>query len=116
MGGFDVRFDAGNLLGGQPIDEDAVKYMRPKLSKSKKESQLALDGPESGQMHKHHGRLLCHYCARSGEKAKLLICSRCRQVRYCSEECSTNDWRFHKLWCGKTKDDLQKELIDLGGV
>ena len=39
-------------------------------------------------------------CAKCGnERAKLLVCSRCKSAAYCSRECQTADWKQHKPAC-----------------
>jgi len=35
------------------------------------------------------------------QQPKLLVCSRCEGVRYCSAECQRRDWKEHKPSCGK---------------
>ena len=42
------------------------------------------------------GRPLCYTC---GEPKKLLRCSRCCNIAYCSKECSHADWKRHKPNC-----------------
>jgi hypothetical protein len=46
----------------------------------------------------------CRVCGR--DKARngtsgLLICGRCRRIKYCSRECQREDWKEHKKWCAK---------------
>lgn len=43
----------------------------------------------------------CAKCGKSGEKqgTKLLSCSRCKSVTYCSKACQTADWKRHKPTC-----------------
>lgn len=42
----------------------------------------------------------CENCKREDSKdAPLKICSRCKKVKYCSQECQKEDWRFHKRIC-----------------
>jgi len=41
--------------------------------------------------------LSCSWCSRPGVLRKLLVCSACRKVDYCSPECQRADWKhFHK--------------------
>ncbi|KAJ7243559.1 hypothetical protein B0H12DRAFT_1236348 [Mycena haematopus] len=47
---------------------------------------------------------------------RLLRCSKCETVRYCSKECQTRNWPVHKQFCGDTSpgkliDKLVKNLI-----
>ena len=39
-----------------------------------------------------------HYCGHCGIVAKLL-CTRCKQVRYCSQTCQKEAWAAHKVVC-----------------
>jgi len=38
-------------------------------------------------------------CAMCGRGYRLLLCSRCRAVRYCSKRCQRSNWRSHKARC-----------------
>jgi hypothetical protein len=40
----------------------------------------------------------CALCKGEG-KPKLLVCSKCKQIRYCSSSCQKADWRGHKTTC-----------------
>jgi len=42
----------------------------------------------------------CFSCQKEEEEdAKLMTCSRCKMVRYCSATCQKADWKKHKLIC-----------------
>jgi len=112
--GFDVRFDAMNCIGGCPADEDAVKYIKPNASTSLDAQQLLFVGPDTEQMPKYSGRSVCHYCACSSQDAHLSLCSGCKQVRYCSSVCQAEDWPQHKLWCRKSKEDFEADMVAMG--
>eukprot|EP00984_Skeletonema_dohrnii_P019371 scaffold9228_cov118-Skeletonema_dohrnii-CCMP3373.AAC.2 len=43
----------------------------------------------------------CHFPDECVERSKLLYCSRCRIVTYCSSECQKADWTKHKPNCDK---------------
>ncbi|KAA1466604.1 hypothetical protein DENSPDRAFT_831464 [Dentipellis sp. KUC8613] len=44
----------------------------------------------------------CGRCGNSGTAAKpLLVCGRCKAMKYCSAECQRADWKTHKLVCNK---------------
>jgi len=43
----------------------------------------------------------CHFPDGCVERSKLLYCSRCRIVTYCSRECQKACWTKHKLQCDK---------------
>ena len=40
-------------------------------------------------------------CRRCRKKTKLMKCSVCEMVKYCSAKCQKEDWKRHKLFCGK---------------
>ena len=42
---------------------------------------------------------VCENCGK--EAAKMQKCSRCRLVRYCSQDCQLGDWEDHKKSCKK---------------
>ena len=47
---------------------------------------------------------LCNFCQKpksllKGEGDKLLACSRCKSILYCSKQCQTRDWKRHKKEC-----------------
>ncbi|KIJ61728.1 hypothetical protein HYDPIDRAFT_96116 [Hydnomerulius pinastri MD-312] len=44
-------------------------------------------------------RFRCSRCANEGEWKSLMRCSRCKSVVYCSNECQTSDWPYHKTNC-----------------
>nr|CAD7574979.1 unnamed protein product [Timema californicum] len=58
--------------------------------------------------------VLC--CAVCGTSERLLRCSRCRIVYYCSKEHQTEHWRRHKVSCGKSLIDKTKGFISEHGV
>jgi hypothetical protein len=45
--------------------------------------------------------VVCAGCAQPGRQ-KLLVCSTCKIVRYCSSTCQKADWKRHKLVCSRT--------------
>lgn len=38
-------------------------------------------------------------CAKCGKKGKSLICTRCKNISYCSKECQRSHWKTHKPAC-----------------
>eukprot|EP00928_Gymnodinium_smaydae_P037004 TRINITY_DN25756_c0_g1_i1.p1 TRINITY_DN25756_c0_g1~~TRINITY_DN25756_c0_g1_i1.p1 ORF type:complete len:613 (-),score=70.89 TRINITY_DN25756_c0_g1_i1:23-1861(-) len=106
--GFEARFDAMNCIGGVLLDEDAVKYIRPKDVDGE---QSAFDDSDACMTKdSQESRLeLCQYCACSSKETHLFKCSLCKQVKYCSTSCQKADWPQHKLWCQKTKDDFEDD-------
>lgn len=50
---------------------------------------------------------ICAYCMETKsqyETPRFLKCSRCKQVRYCSQECQTKHWHTHKKGCNVLND------------
>ncbi len=39
-------------------------------------------------------------------RSKMLRCTQCRNINYCSRECQEADWSNHKSVCGKTAQEL----------
>lgn len=39
----------------------------------------------------------CHYCLRKPDQ--LYQCPRCKQAKYCSQNCQQSDWKDHKIEC-----------------
>ncbi|EGN93494.1 hypothetical protein SERLA73DRAFT_115908 [Serpula lacrymans var. lacrymans S7.3] len=46
---------------------------------------------------------VCAACEKEG-KPKLLLCSKCRKVSYCSVECQRREWKKHKPQCAVLKE------------
>ena len=40
-------------------------------------------------------------CRRCRKETKLMKCAVCEKVKYCSAKCQKEDWKRHKLFCGK---------------
>ena len=40
----------------------------------------------------------CHHCGSTG--VDVMKCSQCRKAEYCSRECQSLNWKFHKKSCG----------------
>ena len=45
----------------------------------------------------------CRSCLKS--EYKILLCSKCKCMRYCSKECQKKDWKRHKSECREVNDD-----------
>lgn len=54
------------------------------------------------------------YCNACLKKTKLLACSRCRQVYYCSKQCQVTNWSLHKLECRYLQElqKLDKDIVE----
>eukprot|EP00026_Physarum_polycephalum_P007141 Phypoly_transcript_07196.p1 GENE.Phypoly_transcript_07196~~Phypoly_transcript_07196.p1 ORF type:complete len:492 (+),score=58.38 Phypoly_transcript_07196:100-1575(+) len=46
----------------------------------------------------------CAQCGAPDSQKKLLVCSRCKLVKYCSPECQRSHWKKHKPECNKPLD------------
>lgn len=47
----------------------------------------------------------CHLPCVVCDKEKTKMCSKCRKVWYCSQECSMKDWKMHRNVCARKKSD-----------
>ena len=48
--------------------------------------------------------VMCQHCFKSGGKGtKLLLCSNCKVINYCSTQCQIQHWPAHKLICKTTE-------------
>ena len=56
------------------------------------------------------GSARCAACLQAAEK--LLRCSQCRCVAYCSRECQRAAWRTHRTACGLEKALVQLQSVD----
>ena len=46
----------------------------------------------------------CNYCGKledSSTGTSLMMCSRCKLVKYCSKDCQKREWKYHKKTCPK---------------
>ena len=48
---------------------------------------------------------ICSWCGKTEENEKLLECSSCRNILYCSNRCYEAAYPEHKLVCGQMKKD-----------
>jgi hypothetical protein len=62
-------------------------------------------------------RIWCRSCANlSASKENLYqLCSRCKVVSYCSKECQTRDWPYHKKQC-KNLGELRKDTAKVSEI
>jgi len=63
------------------------------LGKGGRTSGAASSGPVSNDD-------VCAHCSGPG-LPKLLVCGRCKQIKYCSQACQKTHWKTHKLLCSK---------------
>ncbi|KAF2678446.1 hypothetical protein K458DRAFT_408938 [Lentithecium fluviatile CBS 122367] len=61
-------------------------------------------------IHPYH---LCGGCGREEtEDAKLQLCVRCRDRRYCSKDCQAKNWKKHKYLCRALPWEAMEELME----
>jgi len=120
--GFSVRIQKGlmsHMFGSRrPKDEEGVLYV-PLLQKHKIPTKMALEKkacPKPGVtiMRSKCGTRACLWCGKTG--LSLVRCTRCETSFYCNAQCQKNDWTRHKKWCGKTRKQVRKKLIEEGGM
>eukprot|EP00814_Leptocylindrus_danicus_P019389 CAMPEP_0116010476 /NCGR_PEP_ID=MMETSP0321-20121206/4022_1 /TAXON_ID=163516 /ORGANISM="Leptocylindrus danicus var. danicus, Strain B650" /LENGTH=575 /DNA_ID=CAMNT_0003479579 /DNA_START=38 /DNA_END=1766 /DNA_ORIENTATION=+ len=56
----------------------------------------------------------CYSCNKVEKKVKSLrLCSRCKAIAYCDRNCQKEDWRRHKLVCGKQdENEVLNAILD----
>lgn len=113
--GFGVRLlqggPAGACKGGnRPKDEEAVRYY-PLLTSQDLQDQTP---PETVAVpwEEDVGSRTCEYCVKL--KTRPMRCSRCQQAFYCDKDCQRQDWKRHKQWCNKSKEEVHNKLVELG--
>eukprot|EP00555_Chaetoceros_dichaeta_P002627 CAMPEP_0198249684 /NCGR_PEP_ID=MMETSP1447-20131203/1129_1 /TAXON_ID=420782 /ORGANISM="Chaetoceros dichaeta, Strain CCMP1751" /LENGTH=418 /DNA_ID=CAMNT_0043934371 /DNA_START=135 /DNA_END=1391 /DNA_ORIENTATION=- len=122
--GFSVREQKGAasfMMGNsRPKDEEAVKYISL-LSKedmsSRTHESLVKKMPKIGKgyMRERNGKRVCMYCKRVGsDGTDLVCCAKCSIAFYCNAQCQKTDWKRHKKWCGKSREQVRKMMIDEG--
>lgn len=118
--GFSVRVQKGvpALLFAtlRPVDEEAVLYI-PLLPKQEQQQngERTYLGPNNIHWEVNIGARVCDNCGKipppqSGSKR----CQRCLKVHYCDRTCQKADWKRHKQWCGKTKQEFHQLLVQKG--
>ena len=109
----------GFMLGSRrPKDEEAVLYIpllkSAALAKKRKTIKREAPKPGIGAMRSKCGTRMCHWC--SGVGLGLMRCTRCEEAFYCNPKCQKSDWKRHKKWCGKRRDEVKARLIKEGGM
>uniref|UniRef100_A0A7S2GQV3 MYND-type domain-containing protein n=1 Tax=Helicotheca tamesis TaxID=374047 RepID=A0A7S2GQV3_9STRA len=120
--GFSVRVQKGLMAhmfnSRRPMDEEAVLYI-PCLSKKELAAKLATDAkkapkPGNAVLRAKCGARMCLWCRNVAQD--LLRCNRCEVSFYCNRECQKKDWKRHKKWCSKTREEVKNRLIEEGGM
>ena len=118
---FRIPIDEGKDVGpGSSYHEKSSKYMRDIHTDRGMINCLARETPcdcmkEKKTEAKSMEKLgFCFCCRREFPKGRMLMCSGCRFVKYCSKECQFRDWPAHKLACPgfcttATNDEKRKE-------
>jgi hypothetical protein len=92
------------LLG---VDVDAMNQSVSKAYDELGEFQMFVEITEKGHFtfKAKSVERICASCKEKDEKDELFKCSRCatvgRVVLYCSKQCQREDWKEHKVKCGK---------------
>ena len=76
----------------------ATLKQRPTLNSDMKELRKSILRRSGGQPLRQIDTDVCIVCGSSGQP-KLMQCSRCKKVKYCSIECQRGDWKAHKPRC-----------------
>ena len=114
--GFNVREQKGAvaaILGGRRIkDEEAILYI-PLLPRGTP-SPLKVPKPGKAIYREKGGARMCHWCSKVSKDK--LRCTRCGVAFYCNTSCQRNDWKRHKLWCNKSREQVRETLIQRGDM
>jgi hypothetical protein len=119
---FSVREQKGEAAymfsSRRPKDEEAVLYI-PLLSRDQLASRAGAessDAPKPGNaiFREKCGARMCHWCTKVN--VDLSRCSRCGTAFYCDRSCQKKDFKRHKKWCGKTREQVRELLITEGGM
>jgi hypothetical protein len=113
--GFSVREQKGYMaafMGStRPKDEEAVIFI-PLLSKDQIRERTEYKGFNNIDWPSTKGARCCYHC----DKVWIghLRCANCKVASYCTKSCQKQDWRRHKKWCGKTKEQVHEFLVEQG--
>lgn len=98
-----------------PIDEEAVLYvvLPSKQDVSERAETRFYEGEanEFKQWKRIKGSRNCWACL--SIRMGLLRCSRCKLAQYCNTACQKRHYKDHKHWCGKTREQVQEDLVQL---
>lgn len=111
--GFSVRPLKGAaqylMGGGRPKDEEAVLYVPLITPQSKRKT---CPKPGHAIMREKCGARCCQWCLTVG--IDLQRCTRCGIAFYCKAACQRSDWKRHKKWCNKTREQVRELMIEEG--
>jgi hypothetical protein len=113
--GFSVREQKGYIRvlesTTRPRDEEAVLYI-PLLSKQQIKDRTKYKDFRDIEWPSIKGARCCYNC----NKVWIghLHCAKCKVASYCTRSCQEQDWKRHKKWCGKTKDQVHTVLVERG--
>ncbi|KIM35352.1 hypothetical protein M413DRAFT_449809 [Hebeloma cylindrosporum] len=93
------RHAARSKIEGDEYDEREVKYG---ARHHRVEENM-------GMQVYYKSRMACR--ADCGEQNPKFSCSKCKIARYCSPACQSEDWKYHKTYCG-TEEPIPKECLD----
>ena len=87
--------------------EKQLDFVKKVSSLSADMKRIDLIG-EEGEGKRFEPRVLCNSwgCNKtgSGKSGGLMLCQKCREVRYCGATCQEEDWPQHKLVCEKVEE------------
>jgi hypothetical protein len=113
--GFSVREQKGWIRdlvrSTRPKDEEAVLYI-PLLSKQQIKDRTEHKDFNDIGWPTDNGARCCYNC----NKVWIghMHCGKCKVASYCTRSCQEQDWKRHKKWCGKTKDQVHEVLVERG--
>lgn len=80
-------------------EEESTEYVRVVEERNVPQSSAGVGVGDGGRQ-----RRRCEGCNVEGTGSlKLMMCARCRDARYCSQECQERDWRRHKATCKRVR-------------
>ncbi len=82
---------------GEGLLWDYVEMARKTLRRLEREAQKAAIGINSGKGKSTAKGKSCSACGK--QSSSLLLCSRCKQARYCDAGCQHKHWPQHKQQC-----------------
>lgn len=115
--GFSVRELKGGVAmmmsHGRIKDEEAVLYI-PLLASRDSPSPMKQPKVGRGYLRAKQGSRMCQWCTDVGMEK--LRCTRCQVAFYCSPRCQKKDWKRHKKWCNKSREEVWEALRAEGHV